>query len=121
MLMLLKEQVDLGNIEGVQLGNGEQLTHQFFADDTRILLHTTKENYRNVKEVIATYEAISSACLNCNSIVILLYLNGPIPDWMLNVGCKIAKRREVIKYLCCPIGYITPLLENQFLVCKIRK
>lgn len=105
-MLMLKEQADLGNIVGVQLGNGKQLTHQLFVDDTGIFFHTTEENFWNIREVIAKYEAISGACLNpTKSIVIPMYLSGPIPDWMLNVGCKISQQREVITYLGCPIGY----------------
>lgn len=98
-MLMLKEQADLGNIEGVQLGNGEQLTHQLFAKNTGILFKlvfkATKEKFWNVREVnnckIQSYLRIG-ACLNLSkSIFIPLYLNGPIPRWMLNAGCKIAQ------------------------------
>lgn len=51
-----------------------------------------------------------------------LFISGPIPEWMLNAGCKVVAWREVINYLGCPIGYgVTPTQEADFLLGKVRK
>lgn len=40
-MWMLQEQVDLGELEGIRLRNGEQLTYQLFIDNTNIFLNTT--------------------------------------------------------------------------------
>lgn len=123
LMTLLKNKVSIDELEGIPMGNDEQLTHQLFADDTSVFMTTNEENFRCVREVIRTYERISRACLNLSkSILIPLYMDGPIPQWLIGVGCKIAMHREVITYLDCPIGYgITASMEAKFLIGKVRK
>lgn len=51
-------------------------------------------------KVIRSYKRISWASLNLSkSIAIPFYMRGPIPRWLLEVGCNVVKRREVIIYL----------------------
>lgn len=100
LMTMLKEKGQTSKLEGIQLGNGEQLTHQLFVDDTDIFVTTTKENFRCVRQVIDAYERIFGACLNLSkSMVIPLFLKGQIPQWLREVGCKIVGHKEVITYL----------------------
>lgn len=61
---MLKEKSQTRELEGIQLGNKEQLTHQLFVDDTGIFITATEDNFHSVRQVINSYERISSACLN---------------------------------------------------------
>lgn len=95
-----------GELTGIQIGNGKQLTHQLFADDTSFFMLAIEKNFQCVKEIIARYELISGVSLNlAKSIVIPMFLSRPVPVWLISAGCKIAAYREVITYLGCPIGY----------------
>lgn len=82
-----------------------------------------ENNFQCVRDIIARYETIFGASLNlAKSIVIPMYLSGPIPTWLANFGCKIAAFREIITYLGCPISYgLTQGIEAEFLIGKVRK
>lgn len=120
---LIKEKVRIGELTRIPVGEGHQLTHQLFADDTRLFFLATQENFKCVKEIIVKYEVISGASLNLSkSMLVPLFLNGPIPKWMRNAGCKVVAKKEVINYLGCPIAYgVTPVQEAEFLLGKVRK
>lgn len=123
VMTMLKHKVSTRELEGIPMRNGEQLTHQLFTDDTSIFMTAKEENFKCIRDVIGVYERISGACLNLSkSMVIPLYLNGPLPPWLENSGCKVVKHREVITYLGCPVGYgITTSMEAEFLIGKVHK
>lgn len=80
-MSMLIEKVAIGELEGIIIGNGQQLIHQLFADDIGLFLMATDQNFRCARDVIIEYEKISRALLNVSkSIIIPLYLNGPIPN-----------------------------------------
>lgn len=56
------------------------------------------------------------------SMLVALFLTGPISKWMRNARCKVAARKEVINYLGYPIGHgVTPEQEAKFLLRKVKK
>lgn len=122
-MALINKQVGLGQLQGIEIGEGKQLTYQLFANNTEFFMIATEDNFLCVKEIIARYEKISSASLNLEkSTVIPMYLSGPIPEWLTNTRCKVAAYREVITYLGCPVGYgLTPSIEVDFLIGKVCK
>lgn len=107
---LVKDKVRSGELQGIQVREGKELTHQLFADDIGLFFLASQENFRCIRDIITRYEEVLGTCLNLSkSVLIPLYLSGPMPKWMRNARCKVAARREVINYLGCPIGYeVTP-------------
>lgn len=116
LMLMLQEQVNLGEIEGIHIGHGKQLTHQLFADDTRIFIAASERNFNKVREVISRYKAISGASLNLSkSMVIPMHLQGSILVWLANSSYKVATKKEVVTYPGCPIGYgLTASQEAEF-------
>lgn len=114
---------DTSELEGIPIENGKMLTHQLFTDDIGLFLMASEQNFKCAREVIAKYEKISGASLNVSkSIVVPIFLNGPILEWLQNTRCKITTKKEVVTYLCCPIGYVlTSMQETNFLLGKVRK
>lgn len=84
-MAMLREKVALGELDGIQIGENHQLTHELFADDIDIFFKATERNFQYVRDIIMRYESVSRAHLNLSkAIVIPLYLRGPIPNWMIN-------------------------------------
>lgn len=122
-MAMLQEKAASGELKGIKIEEDHQLTHQLFIDDTGIFFKATDNNFQYVREVIMRYEFVLGAHLNLNkSMLIPMYLSGPIPPWMVNSDCKVAAHREVITYLGCPIGFgVTSAMEAEFLLGKVRK
>lgn len=119
---LIKEKFNTEKIEGIQLGDGSQLTHQSFVDDSGLFIHATKENFNYIKEVIKSYERILGAFLNLSkSIVIPLYIKQQKLVWIIDSRCKNAYKIEEFTYLGIPIGYnIIPRKKTDSLRGKVR-
>lgn len=77
---MIQEKFDTGELEGIQLGSGEKLTHQLFANDTRVFIIALQQNFQCMRDIIARYKAILGVSLNLRKLIVIpLYLNGPIP------------------------------------------
>ncbi|KAL3692125.1 hypothetical protein R1sor_005776 [Riccia sorocarpa] len=71
LMRALREEERVGNIKGLNLGGGNSLLHQLFADDTGICITAEEEQFVQLKEVIKEFESVSGACLNLQKSVVM--------------------------------------------------
>ncbi|KAL3687195.1 hypothetical protein R1sor_013504 [Riccia sorocarpa] len=64
LMRALCEEERKGNIQGLNIGSGQALLHQLFADDTGICITAEERHFNNLKEVIKEFEVASGASLN---------------------------------------------------------
>lgn len=122
LMDLINEQVNLRELNGIKIDGGKQLTHQLFTDNIGFFMLAIERNFQCVKDIIAKYETISSASLNLTeSIMIPMYLNGPVPPWLANVGCKIVALREVITWAIPSVMDSLKALRQSFLLGRCAK
>jgi hypothetical protein len=104
LMQLLKEGAGKGELKGITLDSSHQLLFQLFADDTGIFFEATEENFQAIMRYIQVFETISGARINLEKSVLVQLDAGPEPDWFRRAGCTIARDRQVLKYLGCPVG-----------------
>ncbi|KAL3680315.1 hypothetical protein R1sor_023271 [Riccia sorocarpa] len=122
LMTFLREQEQQGNLTGLKLSYGRSILHNFYADDSGVMLDAAPENLRTLQETIGIYEAISGARLNLEKSTIIPVAMENIPNWLQYSGCYVAKEGEVIKYLGFPIGWkVSEAQQSNFLISKVEK
>lgn len=102
--------------------DGSQLLYQLFADNTRLFLEMTKDNFKAAMEVVSTYTRILGACLNLENLTIVQLDDSPEPTWLWKIDCKIAKPDKMIVYLGSPIEHrLSIIREMKFILGKVQK
>ncbi|KAL3680171.1 hypothetical protein R1sor_023127 [Riccia sorocarpa] len=97
LMRALREEERRDAIQGLNIGGGESLLHQLFADDTGICITAEEGQFGRLKEVIREFESSSGASLNLQKSIVMK--PGPQPEWMNQTGCEIAGPRRSFKYL----------------------
>lgn len=122
-MLMMKEKAGNGKLKGIQPPNDEQLTHYILANNIGLFFTREEGNFNCATEVIKSSERIFGASLNLRkSMVIPLFLNRPMPRWLLDARYKIIGRREVITYQGYPVGHeIIVFMEAKFLLGKVQK
>ncbi|KAL3677357.1 hypothetical protein R1sor_027305 [Riccia sorocarpa] len=93
------EEERVGNIQGLNIGGGQSLLHQLFADDTGICITAEERQFDNLKEVIRDFEMASGASLNLQKSIVMQLTPGPPPAWLDQTGCEVASLGKSFKYL----------------------
>lgn len=106
LMLLFKKWEHDGFLEGILIGEHkeDQFLYQIFANDTSAILLASEQIFQVAIEVIDIYERISSAWLNLEKSTIVPLDKESLPDWYSNTRCKVARLREVLTYLGCPMG-----------------
>ncbi|KAL3694987.1 hypothetical protein R1sor_008638 [Riccia sorocarpa] len=99
LMRALREEERKGNIHGLNIGNGQTLLHQLFADDTGICITAEERQFENLKEVIKEFEGASGACLNLQKSVVMQLSPRQPPAWLNQTGCEVAEPGKCFKYL----------------------
>lgn len=105
-MAILKKWAEEGLIKGIPLTDfgSKQLLFQVFADDIGMFLETSKANFVAAKEALSLYERISRGKLNMEKSTLVPIDDHPPPAWLADTGCRVARPKEIIKYLGSPIG-----------------
>jgi hypothetical protein len=104
LMSLFNAKIHEGSLFGLPIGDGKQLLHQLFADDTGVFLQATEENFDCMIDCIHTYERISGQKLNFEKSTLVQLDRGPRPTWFSWSGCRVAEDRDQLVYLGCPLG-----------------
>ncbi|KAL3698376.1 hypothetical protein R1sor_012452 [Riccia sorocarpa] len=95
----LREKEAQGNIQGVNIGDGNSLLHQLFADDTGICITAEEAQFVRLKEVIRDFEIASGASLNLQKSIVMQMRPDPSQTWMQESGCEVAGPGTKFVYL----------------------
>ncbi|KAL3679286.1 hypothetical protein R1sor_022242 [Riccia sorocarpa] len=71
LMRALREEERKGNIQGLNIGGGQSLLHQLFADDTGICITAEERQFDNLKEAIREFEVASGASLNLQKSILM--------------------------------------------------
>ncbi|KAL3690427.1 hypothetical protein R1sor_016736 [Riccia sorocarpa] len=99
LMKALREEERKGNIQGLNIGRGQSLLHQLFADDTGICITAEERQFDNLKEAIREFEVASGACLNLQKSIVMQLTPGPPPAWLDQTGCEVAGPGTSFRYL----------------------
>ncbi|KAL3700949.1 hypothetical protein R1sor_018971 [Riccia sorocarpa] len=99
LMEMIKTQVSLGRITGLQIPQGSDLVHQLYADDTGIFIRMDEQVYNNTMLTLKTFELASGARLNLNKTVIIPITDEQVPTWLTNTQCTILGPSERMRYL----------------------
>ncbi|KAL3697982.1 hypothetical protein R1sor_012058 [Riccia sorocarpa] len=98
------------------------MLHQFFADDSGVMIRAEARYFEEPSDAIRLYEKISGAKFNVGKSTIIPIGLDNIPDWLRATGCKVARKGEIIKYLGFPIGWgVSEEEQKDFILGKIQK
>jgi hypothetical protein len=121
LMILFQEKLKAGTITGIHIGEGKQLLHQLFADDTGVFIDATEESFEAMMDCLHAYERISGQKLNLEKSTLVQLDQGPRPLWLSHVGSNIAEDRDQLVYLGCPFGrQMTPEQELMYILSKMR-
>ncbi|KAL3696859.1 hypothetical protein R1sor_010935 [Riccia sorocarpa] len=122
LMVLLREQEEKGHLTSVKIAPGKTALHNFYADDSGVLLGATPDNLAVLHQTIKEYESISGANLNLEKSIVIPVVMETLPDWLRQSGYYIAKEEEPIKYFGFPIGWkVTEMHQTNFLLGKIER
>ncbi|KAL3679988.1 hypothetical protein R1sor_022944 [Riccia sorocarpa] len=99
LMRALREEERLRNIKGLNIGEGQSLLHELFADDTGICITAEERQFEKLKEIIEELESASGACLNLQKSIVMQLKPRPVPDWMTRNCCELAGQGRSFKYL----------------------
>ncbi|KAL3675966.1 hypothetical protein R1sor_025914 [Riccia sorocarpa] len=99
LMSALRAEERRGNIRGLNIGDGQTLLHQLFADDTGICITAEERQFETLKEVIKEFEMASGARLNLQKSIVMQLKPRQPPPWMEQSGCEIAVPGRNFRYL----------------------
>jgi hypothetical protein len=80
LMLLLEQHLQAGLIKGINIGGGEQILFQLFADDTGLFFEATEANFQAIRECLSIFERISGARVNLDKSTLVQLDPGPEPS-----------------------------------------
>ncbi|KAL3701989.1 hypothetical protein R1sor_020011 [Riccia sorocarpa] len=118
MRLLRVEEVE-GRLAGINIGEGKNILHHLYADDTGINITLEERYFRNLQQTISRFEEVSGAKLNLAKSLIMPLAPGRMPAWVYRTGCEVAEAGKPFKYL--GISTSSPVNEKQITAGVIKK
>ncbi|KAL3683477.1 hypothetical protein R1sor_001499 [Riccia sorocarpa] len=120
--MILKQGEKEGKIRGLAITPTKSMLLQLFADDSGVSIQAEEDDFEELHNAIHLYERISGAKLNLQKSTVIPWGMTEVPEWLLRKGCKIAQKKEVIRYLGFPVGWdVTEEDQIDYVLCKVKK
>ncbi|KAL3690516.1 hypothetical protein R1sor_016825 [Riccia sorocarpa] len=99
LMLALREEERIGNIQGLNIGGGRTLLHQLLVDDTGICITAVESQFNRLEEVIGEFEGASGACLNLQKSIMMQLRPRETPTWLEQSSCKVAEPGKHFLYM----------------------
>ncbi|KAL3677467.1 hypothetical protein R1sor_027415 [Riccia sorocarpa] len=122
LMVILKDRQDAGTLHGLKIKGEKTMLHSLFAEDSGVMIQAKAEEFHELQDAIQCYESISGAKLNIKKSTVIPIGLTEIPDWLRQVGCHVAKKGEIIRYLGFPIGWgVSEEDQLEFFTSRMQK
>ncbi|KAL3695955.1 hypothetical protein R1sor_010031 [Riccia sorocarpa] len=122
LMRMLREEEQQERLHGVNYGGERSLLHQIYADDTGVNVTMEEIQFDRLKAVIQDFEVISGARLNLSKSLIMPISSPPLPEWIDQTGCEVARAGMSFVYLgVCTSHPIDEAQITKAIVDKVMK